>query len=58
VQYDFRAETIATPDGGERSAMETYEVLDWMEKLDDGPRFTLTCPVCYGELETCAACDG
>jgi len=21
--------------------METYEVLDWMEKLDDGPRFTL-----------------
>ena len=38
--------------------METYEVLDWMEKLDDGPRFTLVCPVCYGELETCAACDG
>lgn len=38
--------------------METYEVLDWMEEIENEPRFTLVCPVCYGELETCAACDG
>lgn len=38
--------------------MNTYEVLDWMEEIENEPRFVLTCPACYGEDAECEHCGG